>query len=154
MPTIQKVFTLEVSPAKFVESCTRAELYEVLLLASGRLQRLEAGDVYEVAAEPAALPPAEPKASAGAPPEESAPKAGAGRRLGAPVFKWTADNVALLRAMRPAEAAKRLGLSPAAIHSARRRFGVAKPQKNPEKAGESSAPAAGGRGELETRPYD
>ena len=135
MPTIQKVFTLEVSPAKFIESCTRSELHEVLLLASGRLQRLEAGVVYEIATEPAALPPDEPKAAAGCP----------GR-------KWTADNVALLRTMSPDEAAKRLGLSPAVVYAARRRFGVAKPQKNPQKAG-GETPAQGAA-EGKKRRYD
>ena len=141
MATIQKLFTLEVPPARFIESCTLAELHEVLLLASGRLQRLESGAVSEAATEPAVLP------------DGLAPRSGAGRRPGAPASKWTADNVALLRTMSAANAAKQLGVSPAAIHSARRRFGIAKPQKNPQKQAEAAPPAAG-RGRGKEHRYD
>ena len=138
MATIQKLFTLEVPPARFIESCTLAELHEVLLLASGRLQRLESGAVSEAATEPAALP------------DGLAPRSGAGRRPGAPASKWTADNVALLRTMSAANAAKQLGVSLAAIHSARRRFGIA--ERHPQKAG-GVAPTQGAA-EGKERGYD
>jgi hypothetical protein len=41
MPTIQKLFVLEVTPEKFVDSCTEVELQEVILLAEKRLTRIE-----------------------------------------------------------------------------------------------------------------
>ena len=39
MPTIQKIFTLEVSPEKFLDNCSPEELIELeLLLSSDRYQ--------------------------------------------------------------------------------------------------------------------
>ena len=41
MPTLQKVYTLEVTPDQFLDSCSREELMAVdLLLQSNRFQRI------------------------------------------------------------------------------------------------------------------
>lgn len=42
MPKIEHLFTLEITPERFVEACSEYELNEVYLLASARLRRLEA----------------------------------------------------------------------------------------------------------------
>jgi hypothetical protein len=39
MPTLQRVFTLEISPEKFVDNCTEVELQEVIMLAEKKLRR-------------------------------------------------------------------------------------------------------------------
>jgi hypothetical protein len=41
MPSVKQIFTLEVTPEKFIEGCTEVELQEVMLLAERRLKRLE-----------------------------------------------------------------------------------------------------------------
>lgn len=42
MPKIDKIFTLEITPERFVEACSEIELNEVFLLSAARLRRLEA----------------------------------------------------------------------------------------------------------------
>jgi hypothetical protein len=46
MPTIQKIFTIEVTPEKFLEYCSQTELMEVdMLLNSERFQRRIKGNI-------------------------------------------------------------------------------------------------------------
>lgn len=42
MPRIQNLFTLDVTPEKFIEACSDVELQETYYLAYNRLRRLEA----------------------------------------------------------------------------------------------------------------
>jgi hypothetical protein len=64
MPTLQKLFCLDITPEKFIDNCSEVELQEVILLANARLGRAEK-------AQPA---PPEP-AAIEAPPEPSRRKA-------------------------------------------------------------------------------
>jgi hypothetical protein len=48
MPTLQRIFTLEITPEKFVDNCSEVELEEVILLANKRLSYY---DVIRVAEE-------------------------------------------------------------------------------------------------------
>jgi hypothetical protein len=41
MPTIQKIFVLEISPEQFIKNCTETELRETLLLVERELRHLE-----------------------------------------------------------------------------------------------------------------
>ena len=136
MPNIQRLFTLEVSPAKFIESCTRSELYEVLLLVSQRLNTVDHKTDREAASEGAALrmiASGSPMVAPEAAPEEAAPEKCS--------VQWTAANVALLRTLSIDEAIKCFGVTPAAIYTARSRW-VAGRERKPAKKGGGSAPAA------------
>jgi hypothetical protein len=41
MPTLQKIYTLEITPEKFIDNCSEVELQEVILLANAKLSRHE-----------------------------------------------------------------------------------------------------------------
>jgi hypothetical protein len=47
MPTLQKIFTLEITPEKFVDNCSDVELQEVILLANKKLSYYDATPVAE-----------------------------------------------------------------------------------------------------------
>jgi hypothetical protein len=104
MPTIQRIFTLEVAPEKYVDSCTEAELQAVMLLASARLEILQA---------PAPAP-------------QAAAPSGRGKRV------WTKERLQQLSTMSAAEAAERFGVTITAVHSQRSRLGLTRPRKRRE----------------------
>ena len=46
MPTTQQIFTIDISPKKFLECCSQTELIEIdMLLNSERFQRRMKGDI-------------------------------------------------------------------------------------------------------------
>ena len=55
MPTIQRVFTLEVTPEKFIDNCSSADLQITIMLAEKKLQRINP-DVQEVTDEIVKMP--------------------------------------------------------------------------------------------------
>jgi hypothetical protein len=113
MPTIQKVFVLEVTPEKFVDSCTDVQLQEVIMLAEHRLSRT-------VCASPEPEPQPKPKPQPAQNPQPRLPKRVC---VGRPA-RWTPENVELLRTMSVAEAAAHFGLSKSTICTKRSKLGV------------------------------
>jgi hypothetical protein len=84
MPILQKIFTLEISPEKFIDSCSDVELQEVFLLADAKLSRRGAIPVPATQIQAKALP-------AGPEPAQRAP-----RKRG-----WTDEDDAKLRELWP-----------------------------------------------------
>jgi hypothetical protein len=41
MPTLQKLFYLDITPEKFIDNCSEVELQEIILLANARLNQME-----------------------------------------------------------------------------------------------------------------
>jgi hypothetical protein len=105
MPTIQKLFTLEIAPEKYVDSCTEVELREVVLLAEGRLGRME------VALQRGQEPLEAPAVAQEATPQPAAKIKG--------WRKWTAEGLEQLRTMSVAEAAAHFGCTPARVYNMR-----------------------------------
>lgn len=97
MPTLQKVFTFDITPEKFIDNCSDVELREAILLANERFNRTERTP-EPVATLPEAPAPSEPVAA-----ETSAGSAGIKTR--APGEKkqenWSPEDDAKLRELWP-----------------------------------------------------
>ena len=147
MPSLQKIYTLDITPEKFIDNCSVVELQEVLLLANARLNRMEG----------TSPPPAAPTAIKVLPkvtPKKALPKAST-----APVArgrKWTPDEDATLRRLWPnmkgTEIAKKLNRNYKTVMLRAGRFGLAKnntkkcrvkalPKPPPEPKPKKDAPA-------------
>jgi hypothetical protein len=94
MPTLQQIYTLDVTPEKFVDNCSDVELQEIILLANAKLSRHETSAPAQVHAKKL---PLSPKQAAGKRrPKSPNPEQSVRKRP-----FWTPEEDAILREMWP-----------------------------------------------------
>jgi hypothetical protein len=149
MPTLQKLFYLEITSEKFIDNCSAVELQEVILLANEKLSRL-IPETLAAPAEAVVLKPLPPslRAKRSNLPTATVPIVSGSKR------KWTSDEEATLRLLWPStpgkKIAKKLGRPYKSVMTRASKLGLSKNKKREAKTRQQPPPEL--EPELETAP--